>query len=172
MDLSKKINALIHSKINQILPDRGRRHAPGDDPDGTLKAIREALAEVETREQKAATLLKEAQQNLDKAVTEGNREEERAQRRMVIELETQLNNESRQAIALSQQLAEIEATIAAEAKRTQQTLADLDSQMQQSHRQGGSAGGGVQAGGAVSSGESLVSKPDDDTASRISRLSE
>ena len=105
------------------MPDRKRRHPPGDDPDGQLAAIRDALAEVEVQERQVAELLQETNVNIQKAVEAANHEEERSQRRLAAELEAQLNRSSTQAIKLNERIKDLEAYMEAERQQAEKVQA-------------------------------------------------
>ncbi|MEM7034852.1 MAG: hypothetical protein AAF629_35250 [Chloroflexota bacterium] len=111
MSLGKKLATLINATLRGGLPQRRRFQVDMDDPDGQLSAIREALQAVELQERNVAEKLKQTKANVDAAIDQGDQTEVDNQRRLIRELETQLETQSTEAITLSEQLAAIEAVL-------------------------------------------------------------
>ena len=131
MSLGKKLATLINATLRGGLPQRQRFRINEDDPDGQLKAIREALAAVEIQERAVAEKLKETETKLETALDEGDRDEVVNQRRLARELEAQLQTQSTEAITLSEKLAAIEAVLTEQRAEVEQDIQENQAQLDQ-----------------------------------------
>ncbi len=115
MGLGKKISTLLSARLRSSFSRKSKRRQPAQrDPESQLEAVRQALDEMEAREQEVAGQLKVAQSRAEEAAEKGDREEKRAQERLVAQLETHLETQSTQAIALSEQLTRLEENLTQE----------------------------------------------------------
>ncbi len=112
MDLIEKINTLLNATIQAKLSPRERRSALDQLEQEQLTAIRQALAQVETREQEMADRLKTEQTMAEEAAQRGDQAEQQVHVRRAAELEHYLREESVQAINLEEKLAALEQKLA------------------------------------------------------------
>lgn len=123
MNLADKLKTLLSARLRSASPFKGqRRHPPPEDPGGQLAAIRQALAEVEAKEQAVADHLRAAETKAAEAAAEGDRETARAQQRLANELQAHLETQSTQAIKLQEKLAALETKLADTRREAQQRL--------------------------------------------------
>jgi hypothetical protein len=112
MDLIEKINTLLNATLQAKLSPRERRTALDQLEQEQLAAIRQALGEVEAREQGMAERLKDEQAMAAEAAQRSDPAEQIAHQRRAAELEHYLNKESLQAINLEEKLAALEQKLA------------------------------------------------------------
>jgi hypothetical protein len=112
MDLIEKINTLLNATIQAKLPHHERRSALDQLEQEQLAAIRQALAQVEAREQEMADRLKSEQTMAEEAAQRGDQAEQQVHVRRAAELEHYLREESIQAINLEEKLAALEQKLA------------------------------------------------------------
>ena len=177
MDILKKLETLLNATTRARLPRRQRRSALDEFEQEQLSAIRQALAEVESRERDMAERLKTEQTQAAEAEQRGDRAEQRAHEQRAAELERHLQNESIQAINLEEKLAALEENLALakEAVEKQAKQAALKDEAASQVLAQGSSG----PGSATSTSSAVVDEiiktgfADDqpDVAARKSRLS-
>ncbi len=177
MDLIEKINVLLNATIQSKLSPRERRSALDQLEQEQLAAIRQALAEVETREQGMAERLKDEQAMAEESARRGDQAEQIAHQRRAAELEHYLQRESLQAINLEEKLAALEEKLALAKEAVEkeaQKAAKRDEEASKVLAQGGTAPQTIATAPAT---PKTVVKPefaDDDPelAARKSRLSD
>ncbi len=172
MSLGKKLSTLINAALRGGLPRRRkRRRVASDDAEAQLKAIREALAEVEIKERQVAEQLKAARAKTKAAAESGTREEEVAQRRMADELETHLETQSTEATRLAQKLTEIENQLAEKREQVEDNIATAQEVITRSQITGGKTEEHSEEVSVVGDEEITTADDEDDLAARKSRLS-
>lgn len=112
MDLIEKFNTLLSATVRSAMSPRERRSALDQLEQEQLEAIRQALIQVELREQEAAERVKLEQSQAEEAAQRGDLHEQRAHERRAAELERHLQNESIQAINLEEKLRALEEKLA------------------------------------------------------------
>ena len=169
MNLGKKFTTLINATLRGGLPRRRKRHGrAADTPEAQLKAIREALAQVEAKEQEVVARLKEAQAKAAAAAESGKHSEATAQQRLARELEAHLQTQSTEAIALTQKLAAIEEHLAKEQQQAQTKIAAAQETLTKAV--GGETQNSAESSPAPVENE-LPPANNDDLSARKSRLS-
>ena len=175
MSFGKKLSTLINATLRGGFPRRRkRRRAASDDAEAQLKAIREALAEVEVKERQVAEQLKAARAKTKAATESGNRAEEVAQRRMADELETHLETQSIEATHLAEKLTEIENRLAEEREQVEDNIATAQEVITRSQVTGGETEERGEEVPVIGDEETPTTDDDgdgDDLAARKSRLS-
>lgn len=164
MGLGKKLVTLINATIRGGLPQRRQHRVNQNDPTGQLETVRQALAAVELQERAVAEKLKETQANVEEALTQGNSEVVAAQRKLAQKLETQLQTQSTEAIALSEKLAAIEQALVETQAETEATIADAQDGLNPLTEP-------TATPDDVASGDSVAPSDDSELAARKSRLS-
>jgi hypothetical protein len=112
MELLKKVELLLEAKARRILPRRERRSVLDQQEEALLAEIRQALQEVETKEQELAGRIKKELVEADAAAQRNDLDNQRAHERRAAELEHYLTRESTMAINLEEKLAALEEKLA------------------------------------------------------------
>ena len=112
MELLKKVELLLEAKARRILPRRERRSVLDQQEEALLAEIRQALQEVEAKEQELAGRIKKELVEADAAAQRNDLDNQRAHERRAAELEHYLNRESTMAINLEEKLAALEEKLA------------------------------------------------------------
>lgn len=172
MNLGKKLTTLISAALRSGLPRGGKSQDRAfDNPEEQLKAIREALAQVEVKEREVATRLKETQARATAAAESGNRNEAMAQQRLARELEVHLQTQSTEAITLSRKLAAIEERLAEASEDTQDKSAAAQETITKAKTVGGKTETRTEEGPSTVEDEPPPASEDDELTARKSRLS-
>lgn len=162
MNLGDKLRTLLSARLRSASPLKGkRRHPPPADPGDQLAAIRQALAEVEAKEQAVADQLRATEATATEAAAKGNREAEREQQRLANELKAHLETQSTQAIKLQEKLAALEEKLAQTRQEAQQRLAVSSTTVGETSQSGSAPGVTAETG----------DDEDADLTARKSRLS-
>jgi predicted RNase H-like nuclease (RuvC/YqgF family) len=111
MNLGKKLTTLLKAAIRGPRAAKQKGASYDDDPATQLESLRQAMSDVETKERQVADLLKAAKTKAKLAEERGNHSEVSAQNRLIAELETHLERQSAQAIALDNKLQQAEAAL-------------------------------------------------------------
>ena len=111
MNLGKKLTTLLKAAIRGPRPVKQKDASYDDDPATHLESLRQAMSDVEKKERQVAALLKAAKTKAKLAEERGNHSEVSAQNRLIAELETHLERQSTQAVALTQKLQQAEAAL-------------------------------------------------------------
>lgn len=171
MNLGKKLTTLINAALRSGLPRGGKSHDRAfDNPEEQLKAIREALAQVEAKEREVAARLKETQARATAAAESDNRSEAMAQQRLARELEAHLQTQSTEAITLSRKLAAIEERLAEASEHSQDKIAAAQETITKAKTVGGKTETHTEEGPSTVEDEPPASE-DDELTARKSRLS-
>lgn len=171
MNLGKKLTTLINAALRNGLPRGSKSHDRAfDNPEEQLKAIREALAQVEAKEREVAVRLKETQARATAAAESGNRSEAMAQQRLARELEAHLQTQSTEAITLSQKLAAIEEHLAEANEHSQDKIAAAQEPITKAKSVGGKTETHTEGGSSTVEDEPPASE-DNELTARKSRLS-
>jgi Fic family protein len=173
MDIGHKISTLIKATLRRGLsPSRKERKDTSGDPKKQLEALRRDLARVEAKERQIAELLKAAQAKAQTAMENDDREEVMAQNRLAIELETHLQNESTQAVTLTEKLKKLEEKLTAQEEADRQGKASTEEVTAQTAAVGGDRQSKSATTISSSSSEKTSSSDDDsELTARKSRLS-
>jgi chromosome segregation ATPase len=129
-DLVKKLSTLINATLRGGLPKRRRKIRTDDEPAAQIKAVQDALAEVEINERKVTAQLQETRAKIDDALERGDTQAVAEQRRLARELEAQLQTQSTEAIQLAETLAQIEDRLTEAQAEVEHNLAEAQTQAQ------------------------------------------